>query len=74
MAFAVYLAICVASTPISECNRNTALQWIAVPERQVGLAQCASFGMQWAASSEAVPEDARVKVYCRPAEAYGVFG
>lgn len=67
MLYTAYVAVCLAATPIQDCNRDTALNWMIAPgEHQ--LTYCMIQGQQYAATSGVVHEGEIVKVFCRPLE------
>lgn len=72
MLFSIYLAICAAATPVSECDRLTAVHWLIGPasehpsQAHVGLAACMLAGQEYAAQSRLVAAGTYLKVYCRP--------
>ena len=68
MLTAAFIAICLSGTPVTQCNRETAVDWIAAPETSVGLAGCQLHGLQYAASSRLVKEGTYPKVFCRPVQ------
>jgi len=69
MLYAVFIALCAAGTPVKACTPETALDWIAAPEAQQGLAACMIHGQEYAAASRLVAGGVLVKVYCRPVAA-----
>lgn len=61
----VFVAICLAGTPVQDCNRDTALDWLVAPERQMGFGACLIHGQQYAAESNLAMDGAYLKVFCR---------
>lgn len=66
MLYTVFLAICIAGTPVVQCNGTTARDWIVAPEPQQGLSACAIHGQQYAAQSRLLHTGDMLKIFCRP--------
>jgi hypothetical protein len=64
MMYVVYVAVCLASMAPRDCDRATAVDWVAAPEPQPGLAECAIHGQEYAADSRLVHDGEYVKIYC----------
>ena len=67
MHFLAAIAICLNSTPVSECQEATAVDWMTVSEPSAGLSGCMRDGMVSAARSRLLKGDDYPKVFCRPA-------
>jgi hypothetical protein len=67
MHYAIFIAICSSLTPVQDCGRDNALDWIAVPnsEQPGGLAGCQATAMQFAAQTRLVKPGAYPKIFCR---------
>ena len=59
MLFLAAIAICLNSTPVSECQESTAVDWITISEPSTGLSGCMRDGMMSAARSR-TPEGRRL--------------
>jgi hypothetical protein len=59
-------AVCLAATPVSECNQRTAVVWLPVPtEYDLRLPmQCMRAGLLYAAESRMVTQGSFVKILC----------
>lgn len=64
MMFAAYIAICLAGTPIQDCNQKSALVWTKAPGTH-RLARCQFIGMAFVAEAGLTQPGDVVKVYCR---------
>jgi hypothetical protein len=61
-----FLAICLMSTPIKDCDRETAVSWMKVPtENDLRLPiQCMRTGLLFAAESRLVVQGSYLRVLC----------
>lgn len=73
MLYTAYLAVCLASVPVQDCNRDTALNWMVAPGQHT-LSYCMVRGQQYAASSGVVHEGEIVKVYCKAPDQFRKTG
>jgi hypothetical protein len=65
MLYTVFVAVCLAGTPVRDCDRHSAISWVAAPEQQHGLAACMIHGQEYAAQAPGlIREGTYVKVYC----------
>ena len=62
---AVYLAVCLLSTPQRDCNKTTAVDWFEAEEPQMDLAACMLHGQIIAARRQILDEQTYLKVFCR---------
>ena len=62
--YTVAIAVCLLTTPIPECQKATALNWIVAPDHPSSMSGCMRHGMFYAASSHLVKEDSYAKVFC----------
>lgn len=69
MPFFAVIAICLSSTPVEECRKNTAVHWLTIAEPSAGLAGCMREGMVAAVRSHLLKGDDYPKIFCRPATA-----
>ena len=63
--FITFVAICLAATPVQECQKETALDWIVAPERHESMSGCFQHGVHYAAQSRLVKPDTYPKIFCR---------
>jgi hypothetical protein len=49
MLYSVFIAVCLAGTPVRDCDRHSAVAWVAAPEQQQGLRACMIHGQEYAA-------------------------
>lgn len=68
MNFIAAIAICLSSTPVSQCQRQSAVHSFALSEPSAGLADCMREGMISAARSRLLKGGDYLKVFCRPSE------
>jgi hypothetical protein len=47
MLYTVFVAVCLTGTPVRDCDRHSAVSWIAAPEQQQGLGACMLHGMEY---------------------------
>ncbi|MFD1694857.1 hypothetical protein [Roseibium aestuarii] len=73
MLYTAYLAVCLASTPIQQCNRDTAINWMVAPGRHP-LAFCMINAQRYAATSGVVHEGEVVKVFCKAPDQFRITG
>jgi hypothetical protein len=68
MHYAIFIAICTSLTPVQDCGRDNAVDWIAVPnsEEAGGLSGCQMTGMLFAAQTRLVKSGTYPKIFCRP--------
>lgn len=66
MLYSALVVVCMAATPVQQCNGPTSLHYMAAPEPQQGLSACAIHGLQYAAESHLVVAGTYAKVFCRP--------
>jgi hypothetical protein len=68
MFYTIFIAICMSSTPAQDCGRDSAVDWIAVPnlDRMGGLSGCQIAGMEYAAQTRLVTPGTYAKIYCQP--------
>jgi len=64
MFYTVFLAICLSSTPVRDCDSHSAIDWIVAPEQQQGLAACLIHGQEYAANSRLLKDGEYLKVFC----------
>lgn len=62
---AVYVAVCLASTAVNDCNRSTAVYFGAAPEVQQNLAMCSHYGQQLLAQTELAQSGTYTKIFCQ---------
>lgn len=74
MMYIVYIAVCLSTTPVQECNRDTAVNWMVAPEVQQGLGSCMKHGQEYAAESHLLREGDYAKIYCRPPSQFRKVG
>ncbi|MBN9673824.1 hypothetical protein [Roseibium aggregatum] len=74
MLYTAYVAVCLASTPVQDCNRNTAHDWMVAPGKVQSLSYCMVRGQQYAATSGIVKEGDIVKVYCKAPDQFRTAG
>lgn len=73
MLFAAYIAICVAGTPVQDCNRETAVVWTKAPGVH-SLGYCQFRGMAFAADANIAQPGEVVKIYYRSVNHQGHIG
>jgi hypothetical protein len=67
MIYIVYVAVCLVGMTPKDCNHSNAVDWIAAPEPQQGLAACMIHGQQYVSQARLViPGKTYPKVYCQP--------
>ncbi|ADZ71361.1 hypothetical protein [Polymorphum gilvum] len=64
MLYTVYVAVCLASTPIKDCNQNTAQDWMVAPGT-FSLSYCMVHGQKFAAESHMVRNGEYAKIFCQ---------
>lgn len=64
MIWTVFIAVCLTTTAPRNCNQQTAVDWVAAPEQQIGLGECLIHGEEYAANSRLVRDGEYVKVFC----------
>jgi hypothetical protein len=73
MLYTAYVAVCLASTPVQDCNRDSALNWMAAPGMH-RLSYCMIRGEQFAATSGIVKDGDIVKVFCKAPDQFRQAG
>ena len=73
MLYTAYVAVCLASVPVQNCNRDTALNWMVAPGHYQ-LSYCMVRGQQFAATSGVVKDGEIVKVYCKAPDQFRTAG
>ena len=73
MLYTAYVAVCLASVQVQDCNRETALDWMVAPG-QYSLSYCMVHGQQYAATSGVVHDGEIVKVYCKAPDRFKTTG
>ncbi|WP_417667377.1 hypothetical protein [Roseibium sp.] len=73
MLYTAYVAVCLASVTVQDCNRDTALNWMVAPGNH-NLSYCMVHGQKFAASSGVVREGEYVKVYCKAPDQFRTAG
>lgn len=73
MIFAAYIAICLAGTPLAECNKDSAVVWTRAPGTHT-LGFCQFTGMAFVADNNLAQPGEVVKVFCRSANRPGNVG
>ncbi|POF34666.1 hypothetical protein [Roseibium marinum] len=73
MLYTAYVAVCLASTPVQDCNRDSALNWMVAPG-MYHLSYCMVRGQQFAATSGIVKDGDIVKVYCKAPDQFRKAG
>jgi hypothetical protein len=71
MLYTVAIAVCLASTPVPDCHKPTAVAWIVAPETPPSATGCMMHGMRYAASSNLVTPGSYAKVFCSLGRALG---
>ena len=67
MIYIVYIAVCLVGMTPKDCNHSNAVDWIAAPEPQQGLAACMIHGQQYVSQARLIiPGKTYPKVYCQP--------
>jgi hypothetical protein len=66
MLYTVAIAICLSTTPASDCAEKTAVVWMQAPEDQPTAGACMMHGMFYAASSNLVTPGSYARVFCTP--------
>jgi hypothetical protein len=67
MIYIVYIAVCLVGMTPKDCNHSNAVDWIAAPEPQQGLAACMIHGEEYVSQARLViPGKTYPKVYCQP--------
>jgi hypothetical protein len=64
MLYTVFVAICLAGMNPAECDRHTAVEWVATPEPAQGLGMCAMTGIEYAAEQHLLRAGTYPKVFC----------
>jgi hypothetical protein len=64
MIYVAAIAVCLATTPVAECQEPTAVSWMVAPEVQTSQGGCLRHGMMFAATSNMVTEGTYAKVFC----------
>jgi hypothetical protein len=64
MLYSVAIAVCLSSTPVSECREPTAVDWVIAPSHPNSVSGCMIHGMQYAAESNLVIAGSYAKVFC----------
>jgi hypothetical protein len=73
MLYTAYVAVCLASTPVQDCTRDSAVNWMVAPGHYQ-LSYCMVHGQQFAASSGIVKNGDTVKVYCKADDQFRTAG
>jgi len=73
MLYTAYVAVCLASVSVQDCNRDTALDWMVAPG-EYPLSDCRVQGQQYAATSGIVHDGEFVKVYCKAPSQFKTTG
>jgi hypothetical protein len=67
MLYTVFIAVCLIGMKPRDCDHASAVDWVAAPEQQIGLAGCMIHGQEYAANSRLVIEGKTyAKIYCVP--------
>ena len=70
----VYIIVCLLSTPVSDCNRKTAIDWFET-EPQASLMACMREGELIIARRQLLDDQTYLKVFCRmPGPSVGMHG
>ena len=65
MTYLVYIAVCLVGMAPRDCDRASAVDWIAAPEPQPGLAACMIHGQKYVSQARLViPGKTYPKIYC----------
>ena len=54
MIYIVYVAVCLVGMTPKDCNHSNAVDWIAAPEPQQGLAACMIHGQEYVSQARLV--------------------
>lgn len=73
MLFTAYVAVCLSTVAVPECNKDTALNWMVAPG-QHQLAFCMINGQRYAASSGMVHDGEYVKIFCKANDQFRITG
>ncbi|WP_150522972.1 hypothetical protein [Roseibium sediminis] len=73
MLFTAYVAVCLSTVSIQDCNRETALSWMVAPGNHQ-LAFCMINGQRYAATSGVVHEGEYVKIFCKANDQFTTAG
>lgn len=65
MLYTVFVAVCIVGTPVKDCQKETAKDWMVAPEQQMGLAACMIHGQEYLAQSRMLVEGTYPKVWCK---------
>lgn len=71
MKFFATNLICAGTMGPTECQTDTALSVVSMPEPASGLVQCMLHGQAYVAETGLVGPDDRIKVRCTPATGIG---
>ncbi|MBN9673823.1 hypothetical protein [Roseibium aggregatum] len=73
MLYTAYVAVCLATMPVQDCNRDTAVDWMVAPGHY-DLAHCMVHGQRFASTSGIVRDGDTVKVYCKAPDQFRSAG
>ena len=72
MLYQVFIAICLTTMAPKDCDIHNAVDWIAAPEPQPGLAACMIHGQEYVSNARLIqPGKTYPKVYCVPPTSIG---
>jgi hypothetical protein len=72
MLYTVFVAVCLAGTPVRDCDCHAAVAWVAAPEQQKGLKAYMVPGQEYAAQAPGlIRRGVYVKVFCMPPTSIG---
>jgi hypothetical protein len=67
MIYTVFIAVCLVTMAPRDCDHHSAVDWVAAPEPQQGLAACMIHGEEYVANARLIEAGKTyAKVYCRP--------
>ena len=65
MLMHVYIAICLVGMAPRDCNRASAVDWIAAPELQPGYSACMLHGLEYVSQARLIqPGRTYPKIFC----------
>ena len=72
MMYLVYVAICLSTMAPRDCDRASAVDWVAAPEPQQGLSACMIQGIEYISQACLVQSGKTYpKVFCVPPTSIG---